>query len=87
MVFAFKDYLPLKLLNIQYLQERINIEIIIGDKKCNFISLCRWPTQPNGNFESFADKPELNLDVIVSTNPYLVVLLSDLAPNEHIQNW
>ena len=48
-----------------------------GDKKCNFISLYRSRSKSNDNFESFTDNLELNLDVIVSTNPYLIVLLGD----------
>ena len=78
-----KDYLPLKLSNIQYLQESINLEIIIGDKKCNFISLYRSPCLSNDNFEPFADNTELNLHVIAPTSPYLTALLGDY--NAHTQ--
>ena len=79
----FRDYLPLKLSNIQHLQESINLEIIIGDKKCNFISLYRSPCLSNGNFEPFADNTELNLHVIAPTSPYLIALLGDY--NAHTQ--
>ena len=77
------DYLPLKLSNIQYLQESINLEIIIGDKKWNFISLYRSPCLFNDNVEPFADNTELNLHVIAPTSPYLIALLGDY--NAHTQ--
>ena len=41
----FKKSLPLKVLDIQLLQECINFEIKIADKICNFISLYRSPSQ------------------------------------------
>ena len=51
----FKNSLPLKVLDIQLLQECINFEIKIADKICNFISLYRSPSQSKDEFESFAD--------------------------------
>ena len=41
----FKNSLPLKVIDIQLLQEYINIEIKIADKTCNFTSLYRSPSQ------------------------------------------
>ena len=35
----YKHFLPLRILNVQYLQECINFEMKVGDKVCNFISL------------------------------------------------
>ena len=45
---------------VQYLQECINFEIKIGDKVCNFISLCRSPNQTLDDFETFSKNFELN---------------------------
>ena len=73
----FKNSLPLKVLDIQLLQECINFEIKIADKTCNFISLYRSPSQSKDEFESFADNLELNLDSIALRNPYLIVVLGD----------
>ena len=56
------------------LRECINFEIKIADKTFNFISLYRPPSQSKDEFESFADNPELNLDLIALRNPYLIVL-------------
>ena len=41
----YKNLLPLKVTNIQYLQECINFEMKIGDKLCNFVALYRSPSQ------------------------------------------
>ena len=41
----FKNSLPLRVLDIQFLQECINFEIKVADKTCNFISLYRSPSQ------------------------------------------
>ena len=35
----YRDSLPLKVLDLHYLQECINFEIMIGNEICNFISL------------------------------------------------
>ena len=59
------------------LQKCINFEIKVSDKKCNFISFYRSPSQPKDDFESFAGNLELNLDSLPSKNPYLIVLLGD----------
>ena len=37
----YNYFLPLRILNVQYLEERISFEMKIGDKVCNFISLYR----------------------------------------------
>ena len=56
--------LPLKLLDIKYLQECINLELIIADNLCSFIILYRSPSQTLNNFENFMKNVELNLDEI-----------------------
>ena len=54
----YKNTLPLKLVNINYLQECLNFEIKIGHKLCNFMSLYRSPSQSQGTFETFIDNLE-----------------------------
>ena len=76
---------PLKVLDIQLLQECINFEIKIADKICNFISLYRSPSQSKDEFESFADNIELNLDSITQRNPHLIVVLGDF--NAQTKGW
>ena len=41
----YRDFLPLKLINIQYPNKCITIKIKTGDKICNFVSLFRSPNQ------------------------------------------
>ena len=55
--------LPLKLLDIKFLQECINLELIIGDNLCSFIILYRSASQNDDDFETFITL-ELNLDEI-----------------------
>ena len=50
----YRNSLPLKILNIQYLHECINFEIRVGGKLCRFVSLYRSPSQSQDDFESFA---------------------------------
>ena len=73
----YKISLPLKIKNIQYLQECINFEIKIKDKLCNFITLYRSPNQCQDDFESFISNIELNLDSIMANNPFLTVILGE----------
>ena len=58
----FKNSILSKVLDILLLQKCINFEIKIADKTCNFISLCRSPSQSKDEVESFADNLELDLD-------------------------
>ena len=67
------------------LQERINFEIKIPDKICNFISLYRSPCQSKDELESFADNLELHLDSIALRKPYLIAVLADF--NVQTKGW
>ena len=73
----YKISLPLNIKNIQYLQECINFEIKMKDKLCNFITLYRSPNQCQDDFESFINNFELNLDPVMTNNPFLTVILGD----------
>ena len=74
----YRNYLPLKVLNIQYLHECINFEIRIGGKLCRFVFLYRSPTQSQGDFELFQNKFELNIDTTTAHNTFLTVVLVTL---------
>ena len=50
----YKSCLPLKVTNIQYLQECLNFEMKIGEKLCNFVALYPPPSQSQDAFETFA---------------------------------
>ena len=58
----YKKCLPLRVLNIIFLNECINFELRIGDKTCNFVVLCRSPSQSQDVFESFCENFERTLD-------------------------
>ena len=73
----YKNCLPLKVANIQYLQECINLEMKIREKLCNFVALYRLPSQSQNEFKAFAKNVELNLDTISINNSFLTVVLGD----------
>ena len=49
----YKTLLTLKLLDIKYLQECINLELLICDNLCSFIILYRSPSQIHDDLETF----------------------------------
>ena len=55
----YLNSLPLKVLDIQFLNECINLELSIGGKVCNFLCLYRSPCQTPDTFETFAANLEL----------------------------
>ena len=81
----YKNFLHLRVLDIQYLHECINIELKIGDKLCYIIALYRSPSQSQDEFEKFSVKLKLNVDSLVQKNPFLVVLVDDF--NAKFEKW
>ena len=81
----YKNFLHLRVLSIQYLQEYINFELNIGGKICNFISLYRSPSQTQDEFKKIIDNLELNLETLCQNNPFVMVLIGDL--NAKSKNW
>ena len=66
------------------MQECINFEIKINDKLCNFITLYRSPNQCQDGFESFINNFELNLDSIMTNNPFLTVILGNFNAKSNL---
>ena len=81
----YRNCLPLKLLNISYLNECITFVIKLGDKICNFVSLYRSPNQSEDDFENFCNNFELTLDAVSAANPFLIVAIDDF--NAKSSNW
>ena len=81
----YLNSLPLKVLDIQFLNECINFEINIGGKMCNFLCLYRSPSQTRDTFEGFADNLQLTLDTLNNNNPFLIVAIGDF--NAKTTNW
>ena len=65
----YKNYLPLRIISVNYLSECINFETTIGNKICNFITLCRSPSQNQDNFLAFKENLEMNLETLAQRNP------------------
>ena len=80
----YRNSLPLKILNIQYLHECINFEIRIGGKLCRFVSLYRSPSQSQDDFESFANSFELNIDTATAHNTFLTVVIGDFNAKSNL---
>ena len=59
----YKFPVPLRVLNIHYLKQSISFEVKVGDTLCNFISLYRYPSQTQKEFEKFSENLERNLVV------------------------
>ena len=81
----YKNCLPLRVLDIQYLDQCINFELKIGDKLCNFVALYRPPSQTQDEFEKFSNNLELNLGTLSQKNPFLVVAIGDF--NAKSKSW
>ena len=81
----YKNFLPFRIVNVQYLQESICFEFNIGDKTCNFLSHYRSPIQSQDGFETFTKNLELNLETLLQSNPFLVVAIGDF--NTKSGNW
>ena len=79
----YRNSLPSKILNNQYLHECINFEIRIGGKLCRFVSLYRSPSQSQDDFESFANNI-LNIDTATAHNIFLTVVLGDFNAKSNI---
>ena len=73
----YKNYLPLRVLNISYLKECLNFELKIGDKSCNFIALYRSPSQSQDDFETFSDNFEMTLETLVQKASFLTAVTDD----------
>ena len=58
--------------------------IRIGGKLCRFVSLHRWPSQSQDDFESFANSFELNIDTATAHNTFLTVVLGDFNAKSNL---
>ena len=68
----YKNFLPLKFIDVNYLSESILFQLQIGS-----ISLYRSPSQTADKFDSFLDNLILNLETMTDNNPFLVVAIGD----------
>ena len=68
----YKSFLPIKLIDVNYLNECISFELRIGGKVCKFLSVYRLPSQNKDEFERFLDNLKVNFDHMADKNPYLI---------------
>ena len=73
--------LPLRVININYLNECIVFDIKLGDKICSFVVLYRFPSQSSDEFESFSKNLELTLDRVMKNAPYMMFFSVTLILN------
>ena len=73
----YKESLPIKILNISYLQECICFDLKIGSKFCTIVSLYRSPSQSADEFDKFLNKLNLTMESITQNNPFLTVVIGD----------
>ena len=81
---AFKYYkiaLPSKVIDICLLQEYKCFEVMLNEKRCNFVVFYRSPSHNQDEFYSFSDNLELTLDKPAHNNPILLVVIGDLNGN------
>ena len=73
----YKESLPIKMLNINYLQECICFDLKIGSKLCTIVSLYRSPSQSADEFDNFLNKLNLTMESITQKNPFLTAVIGD----------
>ena len=81
----YKTSLPLRVIVICFLQECITFQVMIGNKQCNFVALCRSPSQNQDEFDSFSKNLKITLDKLALNNPFMLVVIADL--NAQSKNW
>ena len=65
----YRNFLPLKLINIHYLNQFIICEIKLRDKICNFVSLYRSPNQSEGQSENICNNSSLATGILAIQKP------------------
>ena len=81
----YKNFLRLKVTGVRLLEECIAFDVIISNKLCSFVALCRSPTQSQDDFATFCDNFEMTLDLESKKNPFLLVVLGDF--NAKLSQW
>ena len=81
----YKESLPIKMLNIYYLQECICFDLKIGNKLCTITSLYRSPSETADEFDNFLNNLNLTLESVIQRNPFLTVVIGDF--NARSSKW
>ena len=81
----YKESLPIKMLNINCLQECICFDLKIGSKLCTVVSLYRSPSQSVDESDNFLNKLNQTMESITQKNPFLTVVTGDF--NARSSKW
>ena len=73
----YKDSLPIKMLNINCLQEFSCFDLKMGSKLCTIVSLYRSPSQSADEFDNFLNKFNLTMESTTQKNPFPTVVIGD----------
>ena len=73
----YKESLPIKILNSNYLQECISFNVKTGSKRYTIVSFYRSPSQSANEFENVLNKLNLTMESITQKNPFLTVVIGD----------
>ena len=66
----YKSYLPFRITDINFLKEIVRFELMVSDKLCKFIALCRYPSQSQDQFQSFKEDLGLNHESVVQNSSF-----------------
>ena len=73
----YKESLPIKMLNSNYLQECISFNVKIGSKRYTIVSFYRSPSQSANEFENVLNKLNLTMESLTQKNPFLTVVIGN----------
>ena len=77
----YKNVLSLRVFSVQFLQEYIDLELNVGGKTSNFVSLYRSPSQTQDKFKKFIEVLES-----LCQNKWITIVLTGYL-NDKSRNW
>ena len=81
----YRETLPLKIIQLNYLPEYLVCEISYNDKKIFIVALYRSPSQSTDEFDEFLRGFEDVIDYINQCNPYFTLITGDF--NARCNRW
>ena len=81
---CYKNHLPLKLTDINFLHECLTIELNIKNKLCVLVALYRSPSQLHNEFFSFITNLESTWQAIILRKPILSMVLGDFNAKDKL---
>ena len=63
--------------DVRLIEECITFDLIMSNKLCSFVALCRSPSQSQDNYATFSDNSEITVDLVSKEKPFLLVVLGD----------